>query len=91
MFGVFFCFILFLTKKKPFALKSSLVSISQLSRIQASSVGHAKKSCHEEMRYTDAAAASLSKGAFKLVFDEASPDLERQSTTQPAVNASFTP
>lgn len=51
---------------------------------------NAKMSCHEEMMHTDAAAASLSKGAFKLVFDEASPDLESQSNTQPAVNASFT-
>lgn len=43
------------------------------------------------MTHTDTAVASLSKRAFKLVFDEASPDPESQSNTWPAVNSSFTP
>lgn len=49
---------------------------------------NAKSSCPEEMTHTDTAAASLSKAAFKLVFDEASADLESQNNTRPTLSAS---
>lgn len=41
--------------------------------------------------HADTTAASLSKGACKLISDEASPDIESQSNTRPVVDGSFTP
>lgn len=41
--------------------------------------------------HTDTTAPSLSKGACKVISDEASPDLESQSNIWPVVNGSFTP
>lgn len=96
MFWGFFLFYFVFKEKETFCIKKQFSEYFPALQIPGKFCGtltrmNAKKSCHEDMTHTDAAAVSLSKGAFKLVFDEAPPDLERQSNTQPAVNASFTP
>lgn len=92
----FFCLVglvYFVFKEEAFCIKEQFSKYFQVLQNPDKFCGiltgtNAKSSYPEKMTHTDTAAASLSKAAFKLVFDEASADPESQSNTRPTLNAS---